>query len=187
MNQEKTNHIYAGRRRSTGMIQRLNLAPLMGRRDAVYDAVAEFAIGPCIFPQVSELLKMLNSAEKDSLELLAMLSSPDTIDRERNMLEHIRKVIRLLQVIEAWISSRTQKPSPGKTGKEDDDADPVLITVVSRLSSLIRNASPHLIRYRAYAEKSASPSYADRYKKSYSFYLGIYQSRLPALPKTVEN
>ena len=65
----------------------------MGRRDAVYDAVAAFAAGPCVFPQVSELLKLLNSAEKDSLELLSMLSSPDTIDRERNMLEHIRKVI----------------------------------------------------------------------------------------------
>ena len=158
----------------------------MGRRDAFYDAVAAFAAGPCVFPQVSELLKLLNSAEKDSLELLSMLSSPDTIDRERNMLEHIRKVIRLLQVIEAWISSCTQKNAPAETGK-GEDADPVLITVVSRLSSLIRNASPHLIRYRAYAEKSASPSYADRYKKSYSFYLGIYQSRLPALPKTVEN
>ena len=158
----------------------------MGRRDAVYDAVAAFAAGPCVFPQVSELLKLLDSAEKDSLELLSMLSSPDTIDRERNMLEHIRKVIRLLQVIDAWISSRTQKNAPAETGK-GEDADPVLITVVSRLSSLIRNASPHLIRYRAYAEKSASPSYADRYKKSYSFYLGIYQSRLPALPKTVEN
>ena len=128
---------------------------------------------------------MLGSAEKDSLELLAMLSSPDTIDRERNMLEHIRKIIRLLQVIEAWIGSRTSKPISG-TEKNDEEADPVLITAVSRLSSLIRNASPHLIRYRAYAEKSASPSHAERYKKSYSFYLGIYQSRLPALPKTVE-
>ena len=168
------------------MILRLNLAPIMGRRDAVYDAVAAFASGPCVFHQVSELLGMLSSAEKDSLELLSLLSSPDTIDRERNMLEHIRKIIRLLQVIEAWINSRSGK-SVSETSQSEEAADPVLIAAVSRLSSLIRNASPHLIRYRAYAEKSASPSHADRYKKSYSFYLGIYQSRLPALPKTVEN
>ena len=168
------------------MILRLNLAPIMGRRDAVYDAVAAFAAGPCVFHQVTELIEMLGCAEKDSLELLSLLTSPDTIDREQNMLEHIRKIIRLLQVIEAWISSCSSKSICG-TAENEEEADPVLIAAVSKLSSLIRNASPHLIRYRSYAEKSASPSYADRYKKSYSFYLGIYQSRLPALPKTVEN
>lgn len=168
------------------MILRLNLAPIMGRRDAVYDAAAALAAGPCVFHQVSELLEMLSCAEKDSLELLSLLSSPDTIDRERNMLSHIRKIIRLLQVIEAWMGSRSSKSISGDE-KNDGEDDPVLIAAVSKLSSLIRNASPHLVRYRAYASKSASASHADRYKKSYSFYLGIYQSRLPALPKTVEN
>ena len=105
MNQSKTHHLHAGLRRSTGMILRLNLAPIMGRRDAVYDAVAAFAAGPCVFHQVTELIEMLGCAEKDSLELLSLLTSPDTIEREQNMLEHIRKIIRLLQVIEAWISS----------------------------------------------------------------------------------
>ena len=167
------------------MILRLNLAPITGRRDAVYDAVAAFASGPCVFHQVPELLDMLNSAEKDSLELLSLLTSPDTIERERNMLEHIRKVIRLLQVIEAWMGSRSSMFIPA-AAQEDDEADPVLVAAVSRLSSLIRNATPHLTRYRAYAEKSASPSHADRYSKSYSFYQGLYQRRLPALPKTVE-
>ena len=154
MNQAKTQHFHAGLRKSTGMILRLNLAPIMGRRDAVYDAVAAFASGPCVFHQVSELLGMLSSAEKDSLELLSLLSSPDTLDRERNMLAHIRKIICLLQVIEAWINSRSGK-SVSETTQSEEAADPVLIAAVSRLSSLIRNASPHLIRYRAYAEKSA--------------------------------
>lgn len=158
----------------------------MGRRDAAYDVVAQIAAGPCVFSRVKELLKLLWSAEKDSVDLLSLLSSPDTIDRERNMLEHIRKLIRLLQVLEAWDGSRSRKNSE-ESLEEGITDDPVLPTVVNRFSSLISHAVPHLVRYRSYAEKSASTSYAERYKKSYSFYLGIYQSRSTALPKTVES
>lgn len=157
----------------------------MGRRDAAYDVVAGFAAGPCIISQVHELLLLLESAERDSVALLSMLSSPDTIDRERNMLAHIRKIIRLLQVLEAWSSSRSRKKSADAIGQEDPD-DPVMPAVIGRISSLIRYAAPHLERYRAYAAKSASTNHAERYNKSYSFYIGIYQSRLPALPQTVE-
>ena len=158
----------------------------MGRRDAAYDAVTQIAAGPCVFSQVTELLKLLWSAERDSVDLLSLLSSPDTIDRERNMLEHIRKLIRLLQVLEAWKGSRSRKDS--KESMEDDTADdPVLPTVVGRFSSLLSHAAPHLVRYRSYAEKSASTSHAERYKKSYSFYLGIYQSRSTALPQNSGN
>ena len=185
MNQAKKKNQHAGLRRGTGVLLRLNLAPVMGRRDAVYDAVAAVASGPCVFSQVSELLLMLESAEKDSVSLLSMLSSPDTIEREQNMLKHIRKLIRLLQVLEAWSGSR-KFPASSESISGADGEDPVVLTVVSRLSSLIRNAGPHLERYRAYADKSASASHAARYRKSYSYYLGIYQSRLPALPKTVE-
>ena len=101
------------------------------------------------------------------------------------MLKHIRKLIRLLQVLEAWSGSR-QFPASSESISDAEGEDPVVLTVVSRLSSLIRYAGPHLERYRAYAAKSASASHAARYRKSYSYYLGIYQSRLPALPKTVE-
>jgi hypothetical protein len=175
-----------GIRRGSGALLRLNLAPLMGRRDAAYDAVAEYASGPCIFPQVSVLLKLLWSAEKDSVDLISLLSSPDTIDRERNILEHIRKLIRLLQVLEAWDGSRKKKGSADTIAKSGDN-DPVIPIVVDRISSLIRHAVPHLERYRAYAEKSASVSHADRYNKSYSFYHEIYQDCLPVCTKTVEN
>ena len=158
----------------------------MGRRDAAYDAVAGFATGPCIFSQVAVLLKLLDSAEKDSVHLLSLLTSPDTIERERNMLGHIRKLIRLLQVLEAWCGSRrsSRKAEPIE---DDSDNDPVIPIVAGRISSLIRYAIPHLERYRAYAAKSASISHAQRYNKSYSFYLEIYQDRLPVCTKTVES
>ena len=186
MNPAATQQNHRSLRRSTGTLLRLNLAPIMGRRDAAYDAVAGYAAGPCIFSQVPELLRLLWSAEKDSVEVLSLLSSPDTIDRERNMLEHIRKLIRLLQVLEAWSGSRKRK-NFADCIEEDIADDPVIPTVVTRISSLIRHAVPHLERYRAYAEKSASVSHADRYNKSYSFYHEIYQDCLPVCTKTVEN
>ena len=101
------------------------------------------------------------------------------------LLEHIRKLIRLLQVLEAWNGSRSRKESKENLGDDIAD-DPVLPIVVGRISSLIRNSASHLKRYRDYAAKSASVSHAERYNKSYSFYLEIYQSRLPALSPTVE-
>lgn len=186
MNPEKTTISRAGIRRGTGALLRLNLAPLMGRRDAAYDAVAGFAAGPCIFSQVAVLLQLLESAEKDSIHVLSLLSSPDTIERERNLLEHIRKLIRLLQVLEAWNDSRKKKKSAESIEDQSAD-DPVIPIVVGRISSLIRYAIPHLERYRAYAEKSASMSHAQRYSKSYTYYLEIYQDRLPVCKKTVES
>ena len=186
MNREKTKDHYAGFRREIGVLLRRNLAPVMGRRDATYDAVSAFAAGPCVFSGVATLLSMLRSAEKDSCDLLTMLSSPGTIEREQGMLEHIRELIRLLQILDAWNSSR--KPNGGaESVSESPQEDPVVMTVVSKLSSLIRHERPSLERYRAYASKNASPSYAEHYQKSYTFYLGINQSRLPALSKTVEN
>lgn len=185
LNKEKTNNRYAGFRREIGVLLRRNLAPVMGRRDATYDAAAAFAAGPCVFSQVTALLAMFRSAEKDSCDLLPMLSSPGTIEREQGMLEHIRELICLLQVLEAWNSSCKQHGTESVT--ETRQEDPVVMTVVSRLSSLIRHERPSLERYRAYASKNASPSYAEHYQKSYTFYLGINQSRLPALPPTVEN
>ena len=186
MNKEKTKNNYAGFRREIGVLLRRNLAPVMGRRDATYDAAAAFAAGPCVFSQVTALLAMFRSAEKDSCDLLPMLSSPGTIEREQSMLEHIRELICLLQVLDAWNSSCKQHGG-AEPASESREEDPVVMTVVSRLSSLIRRERPSLERYRAYASKNASPSYAEHYQKSYTFYLGINQSRLPALSKTVEN
>ena len=186
MNPEKTSISCAGVRRGTGVLLKLNLAPLMGRRDAAYDAVAGFAAGPCVFSRVGELLELLAIAERDSVELLSLLSSPDTIERERNMLAHIRKIIRLLQVLEAWSGSLSRKSVAADVMGPGDPDDPVMPVVIGRISSLIRNSASHLKRYRDYAAKSASVSHAERYNKSYSFYLEIYQSRLPALSPTVE-
>lgn len=175
MNQQKTNSRLSGVRYGTGTLLRLNLAPLMGRRDAAYDAVAEYAAASIVSPN-SELLDIIESAMRDSADLLNMLSSPDTIDREQHMLEHIRKLVRLFQMIKAWDEADPSDDSGEFHIKEQ---------ISAKITQLFRDNVSSLELYRAYAAKSASPSYAKRYQKSYSFYLDIYNSRLTAA-KTVE-
>ena len=160
------------------MLLRLNLAPVMGRRDAAYDAAAEAVDAGLTPANAPELLRIAAGVERDSCELLGMLSSPATIEREESMLAHVRKVLCLLQLLECWRGA-------AGTPKEEDPAesawDPAMLPVVRKISDLLLYAGPHVKRYRSYASKSSSASHAERYRKSYSFYLNIYTGRLLAL------
>ena len=157
------------------MLLRLNLAPVMGRRDAAYD-VAAAAVAAGLTPAAApELLRIAAGMERDSGDLLNMLSSPATIEREQNMLGHIRKVCRLLELLDRWRSGM-----PERAEQSGRAWDPVMLPVVREIADLLAAAGPHVRRYRSYASKSASASHAERYRKSYSFHLDIYKGRLPA-------
>ena len=177
MNQRKTALRHSGNRRGALALLRLNLAPVMGRRNAAYDAAAS-AIAAGLTPvNASELLKIVSGAERDSAALSSMLSSPATIEREQTMLGHIRKVRCLLELLECWSDAAGRGESAGSGW------DPAMEPVVRKISDLLLVAGPHITRYRSYATKSSSASHAEHYRKSYSFYLEIYKSRLSA-PKT---
>lgn len=178
MNQKKTNSHLPGVRHGTGTLLRLNLAPIMGRRDAAYDAVAEYAAASVVSEKAGELLAILSVAERDSADLLGLLSSPDTIEREQHIFRHIRNLMCLLQVLESWRNFETSSGS-GSDGLVKNSA-------VAQITGELKKIVPSLELYRSYAAKSASTSYAERYKKSYSFYLDIYKSRLKAA-QTVES
>ena len=152
----------------------------MGRRNAAYDAAAS-AIAAGLTPDnASELLKIVSCAERDSAALSSMLSSPATIEREQTMLGHIRKVRCLLELLECWSDAAERRESSASAGS---GWDPAMEPVVRKISDLLLTAGPHITRYRSYATKSSSASHAEHYRKSYSFYLEIYKSRLSA-PKT---
>ena len=174
MNQRKTAVRHSVNRRGALALLRLNLAPVMGRRNAAYDAAA-LAIDAGITPaNAPELLTIVSGAERDSAELSSMLSSPATIDREQTMLVHIRKVRCLLELLACWSDAAGQ---PGSAGA---GWDPAMEPVVRKISELLSSAGPHITRYRSYATKSSSASHAEHYRKSYTFYFDIYQGRLTA-------
>ena len=179
MNQRKTTVRHPGTRGALALL-RLNLAPVMGRRNAAYDAAAS-AIAAGLTPaNAPELLRIVSGAERDSAALMSMLSSPATIEREQTMLGHIRKVRCLLELLECWSDAAGPRESavPPEAGW-----DPAMVPVVRKISDLLLCAGPHITRYRSYATKSSSVSHAEHYRRSYSFYLNIYKGRLPA-PKT---
>ena len=180
MNQRKTAVRHSVNRRGALALLRLNLAPVMGRRDAAYDAAAS-AIAAGLTPaNAPELLKIVSGAERDSAELSSMLSSPATIDRERTMLGHIRRVRCLLELLDCWSHAGGQKGSAESSGA---GWDPAMEPVVRKIADLLSGAGPDITRYRSYAAMSSSASHAEHYRKSYSFYLDIYKGRLSA-PKT---
>ena len=179
MNQRKTAVRHPGTRGALALL-RLNLAPVMGRRNAAYDAAAS-AIAAGLTPaNAPELLRIVSGAERDSAALMNMLSSPATIEREQTMLGHIRKVRCLLELLECW-SDAAGQGEPAVSAEAG--WDPAMVPVVRKISDLLLCAGPHITRYRSYATKSSSVSHAEHYRKSYSFYLNIYKGRLPA-PKT---
>ena len=180
MNQRKTTARHSGNRGGALALLRLNLAPVMGRRNAAYDAAAS-AIADGLTPvNASELLKIVSGAERDSSALLSMLSSPATIEREQTMLGHIRKVRCLLELLGCWRDAAGRGES---AASPESGWDPAMEPVVRKIFDLLRTAGPRITSYRSYATKSSSASHAEHYRKAYSFYLEIYKSRLAA-PKT---
>lgn len=178
LNQRKTAVRHYGNRRGALALLRLNLAPVMGRRNAAYDAAAS-AIADGLTPaNAPELLKIVSGAERDSAELLSMLSSPATIEREQIMLGHIRKIRCLLELLECWSDAAGPRES---VESAESGWDPAMDPVVRKISALLLLAGPRITRYRSYATKSSSASHAEHYRKSYSFYLEIYKGRLSAL------
>lgn len=180
MNQRKTTARHSGNRGGALALLRLNLAPVMGRRNAAYDAAASVIAAGLTPVNASELLKIVSGAERDSSALLSMLSSPATIEREQTMLGHIRKVRCLLELLGCWsdAAGRSESAAPPESGW-----DPAMEPVVRKIFDLLRTAGPRITSYRSYATKSSSASHAEHYRKAYSFYLEIYKSRLAA-PKT---
>ena len=104
--------------RRAGAMVKMNLPPLMGRRDAAYDAASELITGK-LFPEdvargirvsvYNPLLELLDAVENDTRALLAMLASPDTEARERRLLAYITMLksavlaLRSFAELEAWV------------------------------------------------------------------------------------
>ena len=145
MNQRKTAARHSGNRGGALALLRLNLAPVMGRRNAAYDAAAS-AIADGLTPaNAPELLRIVSGAERDSAELASMLSSPATIEREQTMLGHIRKVRCLLELLECWSdASGREDAAPAGAGW-----DPAMEPVVRKISDLLFSAGPDITRYRS--------------------------------------
>jgi len=181
--------------RRIAAVLKLNIAPLMGRRDAAVDRAAD-SFGADIFSLPEEkriahyirISRLLELAMNDCDAIISGLSSQDTITREKrlraflSMLRDMIVTIKASTVLENVIllegSEVFRELSVEVTGKQLAESEQVLcgteINLVNRLRDFFARTLPRLNRYREYARKNFSRVYADKYSVSYRSYFEVY-------------
>ena len=176
-------------------VLKVNLAPLMGRRDAAFDRAAD-AIGSGILAMPGEkrhavydrIRRLLTLAIQDCDMIISGLSSQDTILREK----HLRSFIFTLRAAAATLGDFTtlgdllktdareaiaefdahqEKRRLTQSGKLLDSTEENLLDLMQRLFA---STHPRMARYREYAKKSFSPVYAEKYAVAYRSYFDVY-------------
>ena len=185
-------------RRADAMIK-MNLPPLMGRRDASYDCAAE-AMTAVLFSEHSSreerrricprLLQLLETAEADTKAILAMLSSPDTEARERNQLACIEMFCSAVRTLYCFaeLEARGFDSSRSRFHRtaENTGLPPLDATesgIVARLHDLFLRSHERIRRYRGYAAKNFSAANAERHARAYRAYSELYHNENNRIPR----
>ncbi len=194
--------VYGPPRRIDHLVK-MNLPPLMGRRDAAFDKAAEIIAGDVFAGEERErnnvytvLGTLLNSAADDTRAILATLSSPDTEAREKQMLsflELLHDITRSLgdftrlehelfseenTALREFAVSRTE----AEIARSERTISEAEINIVNLMRAYFERSLPKVARYREYTGKSFSKAYASRYHKSYEVYSKLYSELSHAVP-----
>lgn len=175
-----------GARRRAGALVRINLAPLMARRDAELDAAEELlnavrsnrAPAEIAYSYLSELFA---AADRNTFKISGMFNNPDTVAREQRLAIHIGILAKLAASLDEFyaLKSRMHQAAefyavdPGNEFKQDcTDQINIRLSVVEsnlfeQLCDYFDRIQARIARYRQYAIKSFSKENLDRYQKSY--------------------
>lgn len=173
-------------RRRAGALVRINLAPLMARRDAVLDA-AEVLIAAVrngqapVLTAYSYLNELFASADRNTQRISGMFNNPDTVAREQRLAMHIGILAKLAAALDEFfaLKSRMQEAAafyaddPGNEFKQDcTDRINVRLSVVEsnlleQLCDYFDRIRARIARYRQYAVKNFSKENLACYQKSY--------------------
>ena len=187
-------------RRADAMIK-MNLPPLMGRRNAAYDCAAEVMTSVLFAEHATReerrrvcprLLSLLETAEADTRSILAMLSSPDTEARERNQLACIEmfcSAIRTLFCFSELEASGFGSRSRFHAAPQSGGLPPLDATesgIIARLHDLFVRSHERIRRYRGYAVKNFSAANAERHARAYRAYTELYHNTTNHTPRNHE-
>ena len=88
------------RPRGADQLVRMNFSPIMGRRDAAYDYAHKMLEQPFEKFSVKErfyhyerIVKILNGVIDDTMFILSIFTSPDTLKRENALLSHFHLLV----------------------------------------------------------------------------------------------
>ncbi len=173
--------------RPADWLLKLNLPPLMGRRDAAFDIAEQLVCrgdfasceGSSRFEGYWQISRLLKDSCRDSRQILPMLSNPDTRDRERRMLAHSLMMDSLGASLANFFELRNMSLNDtcrDAMGALNEDEAGKIISVLNEeehdLLNIMRESFNRshwrVVRYRTYAGKSFSPENAGRYERAYS-------------------
>lgn len=173
---------------------KMNLPPLMGRRDSAVDAFGAI-MSIDFFERDSierlelyrHMLEILKKISQDNELILSILSSPDTILRERRISLFWKLLHDVVVGMESLLSTEIRIDLEGSEATvflsplKKRNSAPVFsemnngeIRLVNRLREIFDVGNIRLSRYREYATKSFSKPNAERYQKAYKSYSEIY-------------
>ena len=182
--------------RNADPLIKMNLPPLMGRRDAAYDCADKLFSDDLFAREEAERSRLytignglMQQAAEDTRAILRMLSRPDTESRERGILHFVLLIGNISQTLGDSLELQDEllqdeAVSPLKElGVTLTEAELVRsekflgdyeVSVINQLRIYFERASLKINRYRGYTHKSFSPANASRYRKAYEAYTRIY-------------
>ncbi len=183
-------------KRNKDFLIKINLAPIIGRRDAAYDMACSLSSSDIFslgleqqFKVCNYLCELMEGCIEDTLAVIHILSSPDTVSREQKFLNFQQNIYNFLKVWEHLIISQNytllnaqdshslylSNDDDNKVAWDEDMLNEFEVSLVNRINAIFAEASHKILRYRSYMTKSFSKSYFERYNKSFSEYSKNYK------------
>ena len=159
-------------------VLRVNLPFLMGRRDAAFDRFYTLFMdclskgGNELVACCSQLQKLAESLLSDCRKISKLMSSTDSIHREKTLSELFLLMYQRLQLFCECFAS-TSKSADCETA---DEMDAVYRLLLAKLPKEAETVHYKIMRYREYAAQSFSEGNAKRYGVAYDYYVDVFSS-----------
>lgn len=170
--------------RPADWLLKMNLPPLLGRRDAAFDIAekliceGDFAGCPSRFEAYWKISGLLKRVCLDSRQILLMLSNPDTRERERRMLALSVMLDTLGASLANFFELREMVNKEifrdAMSTMNEDESKRIVASfnveekdLLGQMQESFKRSHWRVVRYRTYAGKSFSSGNAERYRKAY--------------------
>jgi hypothetical protein len=190
----KVTQIQSGKLSQADYLVKMNIAPLMGRRDAAYDRV-ETLLADKLFTYsdverkkiYQRAVKLLSTVVKDSQDILVALDNEKRIEQERSFicfLHLLRSIIEAAENLvdyelslyntENTVNKFLGSVVEGQLRETDDIISDSEMTIIQSVNELFELTRDQLNKLREYSRRSFTRYNAAKYKKSFEEYRKIF-------------
>jgi hypothetical protein len=173
---------------------KMNIAPLMGRRDAAYDCVGTLLADKLFTYTDSErkkiydtAIKLLGTVLKDTKEILIALDNIQRIEQEKSFICFLELLLSITQaasnLVDYELSLYNSENSvnkflgsvvEGQLHETDDIISDSEMTIVQSINELFEITRDQLNKLREYSRRSFTRYNGAKYKKSFVEYSKIF-------------